>query len=528
VATQLRPVGQETDRRRLDEPRLHRRQFILGPEQVLAAEGWISEEIGPSLCLSRCPELPTVSVTDKRGVTWLLLGFALQSDPDAPTPLDQLAENEKSAPLEIYGSWSGRWILITGSEVHLDAGGLIGCFYRTIQHGSTTELWASSSPALVATIPGRQRSRYVGPKLHPGKGMDWYPLPRSGLDGVNKLLPTQVLSLAPATDRRVLPRPALASVQQPATYKAALDALQRSLVTSLSHLREGSGDVWLPLTAGFDSRLILAAARQADLSITTFTQHYPLMERGDLELPPLLASELGYEHRHLRPRRFSRTRRALFDAQTAGHCVDGDRRFFAHGQWEMIPEPAVILRGGVFELGRCYFHRKFPEPVARDPAELIATRFHFGEFHPTSSTHRSGISEWIEWTARTSQPGLDWRDRLYLEQRIAGWVSSIEQALDLTSYERAYIANSHTYMATVLALPEAARLNSQHHIDLIARMAPRLLRFPFNPADGRSALARRLRDEWRELAARPRKRRYAAYVAQRGAGRARQALARIH
>jgi hypothetical protein len=194
----------------------------------------------------------------------------------------------------------------------------------------------------------------------------------------------------------------------------------------------------------------------------------------------------------------------------------------------MIPEPAVILRGGVFELGRCYFHRKFPEPVARDPAELIATRFHFGEFHPTSSTHRSGISEWIEWTARTSQPGLDWRDRLYLEQRIAGWVSSIEQALDLTSYERAYIANSHTYMATVLALPEAARLNSQHHIDLIARMAPRLLRFPFNPADGRSALARRLRDEWRELAARPRKRRYAAYVAQRGAGRARQALARIH
>jgi hypothetical protein len=45
----------------------------------------------------------------------------------------------KSALLDTYGTWSGRWILISDSEIHLDAGGLIGCFYRTIQHGSTTE-----------------------------------------------------------------------------------------------------------------------------------------------------------------------------------------------------------------------------------------------------------------------------------------------------------------------------------------------------------------------------------------------------
>jgi hypothetical protein len=527
VVAQLRFAGQETDRRRSVEPRLHRRQFILGPEPFLAGEGWISEQIGPSLHLSRCPELPASSVTDKRGVTWRLLGLALQSDPDAPEPLEQLAGNEQSALLETYGSWSGRWILISDSEIHLDAGGLIGCFYRTIQHGSTTELWASSSPALIVAIPGRECIRRDGPKLHPGKGMDWFPLPRSGFAGVRKLLPTQILSLVPMTDRRVLPRPSLMNGQKPTTYHEALNTLQRSLVTSLSRLRKSDEAIWLPLTAGVDSRLILAAARQADLSLTTFTQQYPLMESADRQLPPLLARELGYKHRQLRPGRFSRTRRALFDAHTAGECVDGDRRFFAHGQWEMIPAPALILRGGVFELGRCYFHRKFPEPDARDLVELIATRFHFGEFHPTSTVHLAGITEWVEWTARTSQPGLDWRDRLYLEQRIAGWVSSIEQALDLTSYTRAYIANCHAYMTTVLTLPETARRTGQHHIDLIGRMAPQLLRFPFNPADGKSALSRRLRDEWCELAARPRKRRYAAYVAQRGAGRARQALARL-
>ena len=507
-------------------PRLHRRQFVVGPDAYPAAPGWRSEQIAPSLHLSHCAELSIASVADRSGATWWLLGLALQSDPDAPPPLEQLAGHEGSALLGTYASWSGRWILVGESEIHLDAGGLIGCYYRTIHHGRDVEVWASSSPALVAALPGRETISQTAPKIHPGKGMDWYPPPRSRFAGVNKLLPTQILSLAPESDRRVLPRPPLADVRTPSSYDETLDGLERNLITSLSRLRERPEAVWLPLTSGVDSRLILAAARQADLPLTTFTQRFPLMESGDRELPPVLAEAVGSDHRELRAGRFSRGRQALFDVHTAGHCVDGDRRFLAHGQWEMIPAPAVILRGGVFELGRCYFHRKFPEPEPGNLVESIAARFHFDEFHPTSRAHRDGIADWVAWTWTTPEAGLDWRDRLYLEQRIAGWVSSIEQALDLTPYERPYIANCHTYFSMVLTLPEAVRRDSRHHVDLIGRMAPELLRFPFNPTDGRSRVARRLRDEWHEFAARPRKRRYAAYVAQRGVGRVRDSVRR--
>jgi hypothetical protein len=487
------------------------------------------EKLGPSLHLSRCPELPVASVMDKRGVPWRLLGVALQSDPDAPTPVEQLAENETDDLLDVYGSWCGRWTLISDSEVHLDACGLLGCFYRTINHGPTAELWISSSPALIARLPGRERLFHAGPKLHLGKGMEWYPPPRSGFAGVNKLLPTQVLSLAAATHVRVSARSALTQVKKPATYEEALDTLERSLVTPLSGLRDAATDTWLPLTSGLDSRLILAAAKRADLPLTTFTQEYPLMPSADRRLPPLLAERVGYGHKLIAAGGFSRRREVMFDTHTAGHCVEGDRRFIAHRQWEALPASAVILRGAVFGLTRCVDHRAFPNAVVSDVLDAIARRFHFSEFHPDSYPHFAGIAAWADWSADTPWPGLDWRDRFFLEQRTAGLASSVEQALDLTAYERPYIANSHLYLSTALTLPEELRRRSRHHIDLIGRMAPALLSFPFNPPDGATVrFLYRVRDEWREFEARPQKRRYAAYVAQRGAGHARQVLRRMH
>jgi hypothetical protein len=508
----------------VNQPRLHRRQFILGPEPALVAAGWVSDEIAPSLYLSHCPDLQLASVTDKRRVPWRLLGTAVQSDPDAPEPVQQLADNDRADLLDLYGSWAGRWLLLSDSELHLDACGLLGCFYRTIHRGSTTELWASSSPALIASLPGRERIERRAPRLHWGKGMEWYPPPKSGFAGVSRLLPTQILLLAAEEEQRVLARPPLVDVGQP-TYEQTLDALQRSLVTSLSRLAARGEPMWLPLTSGFDSRLILATAKHADLPLETFTQEYPLMSTGDRRYPPLLASELGYSHTLIRPGGFSRRRKKLFEAHCARHCVEVDRRFFAYEQWEAIPPPAQILRGAVF--WAYTMHRKFPNPAVGDLFQAIGKRFNFDEFHRGSCSHFEGIAEWVDWIARTPHPGLDWRDRLFLEQSNAGWVSSVEQALDLTAYERFYVANSHVYVSTTLTLSEETRRSKQHHVDLIQRMAPEVLRFPFNPPDDSMLrFSVKLRDEWHQAKAHSRKARYAVHLVRRGIWAAKRTVKR--
>jgi len=249
------------------------------------------------------------------------------------------------------------------------------------------------------------------------------------------------------------------------------------------------------------------------------------MSTGDRRYPALLAHELGYSHTLIRPAGFSRSRRELFDAHCARHCVEVDRRFFAHKQWEAIPPPAQILRGAVFWAHT--MNRMFPDPAVDDLSRAISTRFHLDEFHRGSGPHFEGIAEWVDWVARTPHAGLDWRDRLFLEQSNAGWVSSVEQALDLTAYERFYVANSHAYVSTTLTLSEETRRSKRHHVDLIRQMAPEALQFPFNPPDGSMLrFSIRLRDEWHEAKAYSRKTRYAERLVRRGIWAGKRAVKR--
>src|SRR5829696_4251743 len=126
MSTRPLPARRAGGRGVAGEPRLHRRQFVLGPEPWLAADGWVSEQITPSLHLSRCAELPVASVTDGHGVPCCLPRAPLQSDADAPAPLEQLAEHAEGPLVALCASWSGRWRLFSDTELHIDASGLLG------------------------------------------------------------------------------------------------------------------------------------------------------------------------------------------------------------------------------------------------------------------------------------------------------------------------------------------------------------------------------------------------------------------
>ncbi len=87
-----------------------------------------------------------------------------------------------------------------------------------------------------------------------------------------------------------------------------------------------------------------------------------------------------------------------------------------------------------------------------------------------------------------------------MEQRVCGWLSTIEQALDLTGTERIHIANCSSIIATLLSITKDTKYTNKHYEDLIHRMAPQLLKYPINPQDSlKNRIGKRIHREWKSF-----------------------------
>lgn len=474
---------------------VHRRQFVIGPRPLHVTPKWISINLEGAV-LSCCPTLPIVSATDRDGNRWHLLGIGIQTRRDRPEPVRDIEESTTSTVPERYSDWAGRWILVGNGEVHMDASGLLGCYYATDVEGA---LWISSSAAILQSFITRSPNAVT--RLVHGLGMDWFPPPASGFVRIRRLLPSQILSLNGEIRHRPLFRAPAGVKSDEQLFDEACDRLETAVRNSAR-----VGTLHIPLSGGLDSRTVLAAAVASGVNAHSFTflKPFPLMTRGDRILPAQLAKVTGYQHTSIRGGPLSRSRLAVIDEHTARHSMDIDRMYLGRGYWSQVPDQAVVLRGGAFGITRAYYHRKIPSALPpatpSDGLAMLHRAFSNDVFYPDSQAHIQGIIDWVKWILDTPEPDLDWRDRLFWEQRVAGWGSAIEQALDLTGKERIYIANCQSFLCSLLVLPKNPRGTGQIQFDILSRLAPELGRFPINPSDKLlPRIARKLRNETRRL-----------------------------
>jgi hypothetical protein len=255
---------------------------------------------------------------------------------------------------------------------------------------------------------------------------------------------------------------------------------QQSLVAAMRRLTASKKNLWLGLTAGYDSRLMLAIAGRARIEIKPFTRVAGRMSVADRLLPPKLAQEIGFQHVFVRKAGRQRARKALLDEHCSGHVSAGDAEPFLMGVRDSLEGIAFGGHGLAFASG-FWKLRMLPERLEDANTGALQLARLFGE--PVDSTATEGLREWLEWVAQHPHDNLDWRDRFFIEQRQAGWLSSKEQMYDMGGPERFPILNAARTFALLLGLEERQRLGSVVQVEIIRRVAPQLLRYPFNPPD---------------------------------------------
>jgi hypothetical protein len=451
--------------------REHRRQFIISPKLVKLYSDWQFETVQGVGILSHCPTLPVRKVVSHDGREHILIGVAIQTDASRPSPIEELS-NPPSCVADLTHTWTGRWALIANGTLLTDAAGILGCLYSDTRNG----LLFSSSAALLRTP---QTEIFDDRILQLGVGVEWYVAPLTRYVGIRRLLPSQQLDLKTG---KISAKRLFRAVEL--TYEEALVRVEQTLVTAITALAKTSQPMWLPLTAGFDSRLILAGVLRAGVKIQCYTDWYAGMSHGDLMLPPKLAELAGFKHVLVRPGKYDGDKESMFAVHTSNGWAGLDKDLMCHGQWDQFTENDIILRGAGMEVGcprasRWHFAAPRENSWKVPPAERILKEY---DQDPTRPLVHA-LEQWRAWTEETPHPELDWRDRFYIEQRLGVWASSIEQAMDLSPCNRVYLSNSGRYMSSVLQIPEHIRQASAHQVELIRRMAPGLLAYPINPRD---------------------------------------------
>src|SRR5699024_10853297 len=246
----------------------------------------------------------------------------------------------------------------------------------------------------------------------------------------------------------------------------------------------------MALTAGLDSRVILAVGLHAGIDFHTYTYGVNKATALDRAFAPDLAAHAGVNHT-LVPRGdvSDEFKAALSRVHYSSHhrgAVSGLARFFG------TPD-TVAVTGNLLEIGRSFYSRfrdSLPAPVSAEdmtrlhvasmPPRVQKNIDQYGEQQYLSVAHNA-FQEFLDTTGYRIIDGLvDPFDLFYWEHRMGTWHGPA--MLERDFYGVAFIPfNARSIFEATLGVSQKGRDDSSVFYRLIEMVEPKLLDFPVNP-----------------------------------------------
>jgi len=290
---------------------------------------------------------------------------------------------------------------------------------------------------------------------------------------VCRLIPNHFLDLTTFQCVRYWPAPATSavfgSVREPAGVVSALATRLRENVEILAR----SGPLHLSLTAGRDSRMVLAASRRFMSQIECYTFRLAGAQL-DLRIARVIARRFRFRHYAVAWVEPSAQDQQEWQERT-GRCVGGSAWHLA-STLKQLQGSAIRTSGLCGEVGRSYYWRVADlERRSLSPEEVVS-RLHL----PATTRLHAQAEAWLVKLPLNEVPHV--LDLLYMEQRLGCWagpkqygqpgIRSVPPLCDRRLFE------------LMLSLPCEYRFAQRLAPDLIAHLWPELLRVPFNRDTG--------------------------------------------
>ena len=464
-------------------------QFILcrDPEHVPA--GWPTQ-VAASWRLAHHPSLPVVRIVNHRDdlVGWILgyavddEGVLLEGGVTVTAPVDTTDELEQWVYLH-----AGRFAVVVVTEaferVYLDAAGSLSMVY------SEAVACAASTPAVV---PLTSETEELVEEMElvgiPGVGM--YPLHLTPRRNVLRLLPNHFLDLRTWSAERHWPATVELRARETAEVVSTVVDRVRLVIAALVEKRP----VLQRLTAGRDSRMLLACSRPFADRITFFTaEHLRSDETSwlDCTVAARMSKDLGLRYVRLPRRRPTPGELKEWQLRT-GWSVGEEKGRQAYATFKGLPAGHADLVAMCGELGRAeHWPEQLPDFWTPRPGTPHFARDQLLEFfmnlyfpasvarHPRSE---STVAEWLD--ATRSYDMYFVHDLFYIEQRLGTWGGVFPYAFAVDGRFLLFPFSDRRAFEAMMSLPVEARLADEMTQLLIEQEWPELLSYPFNRPQG--------------------------------------------
>lgn len=442
----------------------HRKQWIIGSANELSGRGFPEHfcriDLGSGLELRYCPDLDLAASGRN-----ILLGAVVEADLSKP-PID-IGDITPSNLEERSRSWTGHWVMILENEVHLDCLGLVTVYLprqRVLEQSGSFAI--SSSPALLAKF-------YNLPSVDDIRPLQLSPLPPwTYRPEFRTLLAGECIDLATCQVKRVS-FPALSTFD--VTMDEVCERVAYLMSGAMTRLAGRYKSLHVALTAGYDTRLNLAAAISAGVPLTTFTfdKGGGYMSRADRILPPKISSLAGCRHDRIRGRIPDTSKMQAYITHAGGPVSSyaGNGLYhYSRGYWDNL---RTAIDGLCFELGANYHERRLKENFDIDDVKDIG-------FGTDAEDFRYTNDHWEELRDRTHP--FDRRDLMFWTGSCNGAYAKIVQRHALFA-DLIIPACNREQMALLLSVPVDERSHCRFEETITYRLWPKSRDLPYNPPE---------------------------------------------
>lgn len=416
--------------------------------------------------------LPIARILDARGhfAGWLC-GFAIDLKAKRTISTSWTApsghlQDADSFAWQVMKRLGGRFVWIMQwhgmRRIYSDCAASVPCVYDP-----KARLVGSSAAALFSAADYELR---LDAKLFAALEVDregWFPAELTAHHGLYRLLPGHYLDLDSWQAKRFWPRAAIELVDRP---DDALDALVENIRAQIAALNTEPRRLAFALTAGRETRMLLACARpwvdQIDFVTVTGADRH----RVDTIVASRIARDVGLSYRSLTRVEATDEQKSLFVHRT-GHC-HGDSNATYHPSVWPIAESHIMISGVGGETARGFLWRAGDRPDTPITAQTICRRFGFA----ANERLLAAISTWLETLpAMNAQQILD---QAFIELRNGSWYGP-QFTADPTLQRQAPLLN-YPAVELMLSLPDDWKRAGNMADRVIAKYWPELARYPFN------------------------------------------------